>query len=116
MTFKEVYDKIIPHWGEFIKFDDGQIDPTDESYFFSNLFSEQWNRIEKEVGYSDPFQELMVWTMYQIFHGYCLQLFYEEEYFLTPSDIDEDEIEEMYFQNLNGKAWEKELVQYERNK
>jgi len=50
MTFKEIYDKIIPYWGDFIRFEDGQIDKTDSTYFYSKLLSEQWNKIEKEVG------------------------------------------------------------------
>lgn len=116
MTFIEIYDKIIPYWGEFIKFEDGQTDETDPAYFYSKSLSERWNKIEKEVGYNDPFEELMVWTMYQIFHHHCLQLFNEEEYFLSPTDIDKDEIEEMYYENLQGKPWKKELAQYERNK
>jgi hypothetical protein len=115
MKFIEIYNKIIPFWGEQIRFEDGQTDHTDESYFFSNLFSLQWNKIEKEVGYNDPFEELMVWTMYQIFHGYCFQLFKEGEFYLSPFEVSKEEIEEMYFQNLNGKAWQNELALYERN-
>jgi len=73
MTFTEIYHSVIPFWGLEIEFSDGEfIDlGDDELGFSSDRFAAQWNRVEKEVGYENSYRELMVWTMYQVFHQYA---------------------------------------------
>jgi len=116
MTFTEIYHSVLPFWGLEIDFSDGEyIDlGDDELGFSSDRFVALWNRVEKEVGYGNTYHELMVWTMYQIFHHHAKILFEKEIYYLSPQEIDAWEIEEQYFQNLNAPIWKKELADYER--
>lgn len=118
MTFTEIYEQIIPYWGFEIDFSDGEdLEPgTDEGgdYFFSARFSSLWKNVEREVGYENSFHELMVWTMYQVFHGYAKNYFKNGVYFLEPLEVDRWEIETQYFINLKDIVWKKEYAQYER--
>ncbi len=124
MTFIEIYNRIINHWGDKIDFSDGVLfepdhktpgtTPTDDKSFQSNLFSKQWDNIEEIVGTDDTYGDLMVWTMYQVFHRHAVQLFQKNIYQLKPTDIDKKEIEEQYFNNLNAESWEEELLNYKR--
>jgi len=116
MTFSEIFHNVIPHWGLEIEFADGEfIDLGDgDMGFSSNQFVKLWKQVEQEVGYTNPYNELMVWTMYQVFHKYAMQRFEEEIYYLRPHEVDIWEIEEQYFQNLSAPIWKKELAAYER--
>ena len=85
MTFIEIYNQIIPVWSDRIDFSDGRIfepehktpgtAPSGEDSFQSNSFSRQWDEIEEIVGNDDTYGDLMVWTMYQVFHKHARQLF-----------------------------------------
>lgn len=77
MTFIEIYNRIIPLWGDKIDFLDGRIFdpegktptiiPSADYTFQSDSLSRQWDGIENAVGHDDTFGDLMVWTMYQVF-------------------------------------------------
>ena len=116
MTFTEIYQFVLPFWGLEIEFSDGEIIPFDdeEDGFSSDRFAALWNRVEKEVGYDNTYNELMVWTMYQVFHRHAKELFAKDIHYLYPQEIDAWEIEEQYFLNLGGSIWKKELAEYER--
>ncbi len=118
MRFSEIYNYVIPYWGDAIEFDDGELDEpaSDEptEYFFSHRFSTLWNDVEREVGYGNSFYELMVWTMYQVFHRHARERFRDGIFQFSPKDIDPMEIEEQYFNNLQDKIWAKERAAYER--
>jgi hypothetical protein len=127
MTFKEIYHRILPLWGENIDFSDGMYVESKNTLkglgknttapatnLYSEKLSKQWNDIEDSVGQEDTFGELMVWTMYQIFQRHATRLFEQNIYKLKPSAVDKKEIEEQYFKNLSEETWEKELSQYER--
>jgi len=124
MTFTEIYNRIINLWGDKIEFSDGIIfepidktpgtTPTGEKSFQSNSFRKQWDKIEEIVGTDDTYGDLMVWTMYQVFHRHAVQLFQQNIYTLKPTDISKKEIEEQYFNNLNAESWEEELLNYKR--
>ena len=116
MNFTEIYHSVIPFWGMEIDLSDGEfIDfGDDEQGFSSDRFAALWNKVEKEVGYNNSYNELMVWTMYQIFHKHARSLFEEGIYYLYPQEIDLWEIEEQYFINLSEPLWKKELAEYER--
>jgi len=125
MQFIEIYNRIIAHWGDKIDFSDGAISepehitpgttPTQDKSFFSLSFAAQWDRIEEAVGHEDSYSDLMVWTMYQVFHTHARQLFLQKEYKLNPKEISMSEIEEQYYCNLQEEGWEKEFATYERN-
>jgi len=122
MKFVEIYNRIIPHWGNKIDFSDGVIsqpeqkmlETSGEEYFYSNTFSIQWNTIDDIIGENNTYEDLMVWTMYQVFHRHAKQLFYENIFTLNPKEISETEIEEQYYNNLQAEGWEVELDTYER--
>ena len=120
MTFAEIYDRIIPLWGDLIDFSDGSVIdapktmPTNDDYFRSNSFSRLWEDIEEIVGHEDTFGDLMVWTMYQVFHKNAKRLFLQRIFVLDPKAISKQEIEEQYFINLNTKSWEAELAVYKK--
>lgn len=115
MTFNEIYSRIIEHWGETIDFSDGGFVDTKpitnrKPGFCSKLFNQQWQKIEKEVGHEDIYSDLMVWTLYLVFHRHAEELFRRNIFSLNPRYISKQEIEELYFANLS----EKELAGYER--
>ena len=112
MTFIEIYNRIIPLWGETVVYRDGI--PLLENGFTSNMFSSQWNNVEKIVGDKDAFAELMAWTMYQVFHTNARNLFIVGVVEFDPRTIEKNEIEKQYFENLHTESWEKELSKYER--
>lgn len=126
MTFKEIYDRIIPLWGDLIDISDARdvkpenaVDtpgttPCNGNYFHSKSLSRLWDKIEETVGHEDAFGDQMVWTMYQVFHRHASRLFSNGVFVFDPRTIDKKEIEEQYFANLNTESWEEELAKYER--
>lgn len=126
MTFKEIYNRIIPLWGEKIDFSDGMIiasknslktlggAPANTTNFYSQTLSKQWSAVEEAVGQEDTFGKLMVWTLYEVFHRHANILFEQGIFSLNPISIDKKEIEAQYFKNLNDESWEEELSQYQR--
>ncbi len=124
MKFVEIYNRIITHWGDKIDFSDGAIfepehktpgtTPSGEDSFQSNSFSRKWGEIEEIVGLDDTFGDLMVWTMYQVFHRHARQLFRKNIFTLNPKDISKTEIGNQYYDNLHAESWEEELTKYER--
>lgn len=103
MKFVEIYNRIITHWGDKIDFSDGTIfepehktpgtTPSGENSFHSHSFSRQWDEIEEIVGHDDTYGDLMVWTMYQVFHRHSRQLFRKNIFTLNPKDISKTEIQ-----------------------
>lgn len=126
MTFKEIYDRIIPLWGSKIDFSDGVISnpenaletpttsPLSNNSFYSKTLSLLWDTVEETVGYEDTFGDAMVWAMYQVFHTNARYLFQNGIFSLDPMTVGKQEIEEQYFSNLHDESWEEELSQYER--
>jgi hypothetical protein len=121
MTFIEIYDRVINVWGDKIEFSDGLIlEGENESFekstegFQSDSLTKLWNKTEELVGTSDSYKELMVWTMYQVFHRNAKRVFRQNIHTLIPMDISKTEIEKQYFDNLNELGWEEELSNYER--
>jgi len=126
MTFKDIYDSVIPVWGEQIGFSDGMLleakpskkafgaTPAAAANFFSPALSKYWNEVEETIGKENTYADLMVWTMYQIFHRHARQLFEQGTFSLNPTSIAKSEIEAQYFHNLQEDAWAEELAHYER--
>lgn len=126
MTFKAIYDSVIPLWEETIDFSDGMIIESKNTLktlggtsasatnFYSQTLSNQWAAAEEAVEKENTFGRLMVWTMYQVFHRHAHTLFEQEILSLVPSTIGKEEIEAQYFKNLKEENWEDELAQYER--
>jgi hypothetical protein len=112
MTFDDIYNRIIPLWGDKVSIEEGEF-IKDSGILFRGL-SEKWDKIEKQVGYEDTFGDLMVWTMFQVFHEHAKQSFSKGVFSFNPTDIDIKLIESKFYENLQDKGWEKELSQYKR--
>ncbi len=120
MTFKEIYDRIIPLWGDKIDFSDGYIiqperkyknlrNATDsKDYFYSKNLSNQWNSLEETIAEDDAPGRLMVWTIFQVFQKYAREKFEQNVFFFSPEEIDKRAIEEQYIKNLSEEEWEDE--------
>jgi len=116
MTFKEIYDRIIPLWGDLINISDAQevkpkntiytpgTTPSNGRFFRFKSLSLLWDKIEESVGHKDTFGDQMVWTMYQVFHRHASRLFSNGIFVFDPRAIDKKEIEEQYFNNLNTES------------
>jgi hypothetical protein len=126
MTFKEIYDKIIPLWGDNVEFEDGVMLESKQSfkapwaksgpteYFFSKKINALWNSIEEQITENDEYDKQMVWTLYQLFVKHAEALAGREIYTFSPADIERSKVEEAYFRNLNEPGFEQELERYER--
>ena len=126
MRFDEIYNRVIPYWGDKIEFDDGQDTPPKGriapgnnwmNYFYSSKMSMLWDKVEDEV-YIDcnesSWYDLMVWTMWQEFHETARKSFKLGIFQFDPKNISKELIENRYFTNLNNEIYEKELKQYIR--
>lgn len=123
MRFDEIYNRVIPYWGDKIEFDDGQDTPPKgklaqgnwDNYFYSPKMSMLWDKVENEVnadcGETSWFT-LMVWTMWQEFHKTARQSFKNGTFQFDPKNVSKESIEKRYFTNLNDEFYEKELKLY----
>ncbi|MDB4902007.1 MAG: hypothetical protein JWQ63_1288 [Mucilaginibacter sp.] len=94
MKFSSIYDLVIPLWGDEIDISDYKIEkitsnnPDGKTYDWlsksSKNLSQKWNEAEKIIGLDNPYADLMVWTMYQVFHKVSEKLFIENNYKLFP--------------------------------
>ena len=117
MKFKEIYERILPLWGNNIKFSDAEIingSVFDEENFYSKKLEKKWDEIQELVGEEDTYADLMVWTMYKIFIKHAAIAANKEINYIKISTIDQKEIEVEYFENLHQESWEEELLNYER--
>jgi hypothetical protein len=126
MTFKEIYQRIIPLWGNEVAFADGLVMETKrpfktlsgasgaKSHFYTKSLSDQWQAVADTIAPGDAYGELMVWTLYQVFQQQARMLFEKNVFAFSPADIPEKEIEAQYFKNLQDQGWEEQLAGYER--
>jgi hypothetical protein len=126
MTFKEIYDRILPLWGPEIAFADGVIMESKRNYktlggaagsnshFFSKAFSDHWKTVADQIDPEDAYGDLMVWTLYQVFQDQARQKFEKNQYVFAPGAVPKKEVEERYFKNLHDEGWEEQLAGYER--
>jgi hypothetical protein len=126
MTFIEIYQRIIPLWGQEIAFPDGVIMETKHKYktlsgaagakshFYSKTFSDQWQAVADAIAPDDAYGDLMVWTLYQVFQEQARNQFEQNQYAFSPAAVPKKEIEERYYKNLQDQGWEAQLAGYER--
>lgn len=125
MKFNDIYDHVLGKWGNIILINDGSIEmsskhidtpgtaPLDEIFYSENLHS-LWSKIEDEIGYENPYYDLMVWTMYQVIHKNAIKLFKSDCFKIYPKNIPIEEIEQQFLSNLQEESWEKELRDYSK--
>jgi hypothetical protein len=122
MKFSEIYNFVIPYWGDVINISDLSInkqlqsstgDAKADSYSkrSANL-SLKWNEVEEIIGIDNPYAELMIWTMYQLFHEASEMLFLQGQFQIFPKKVDKIQIQDRYFKNLQNNEWERELAGY----
>jgi hypothetical protein len=120
MKFSEIYNFVIPYWGDVINISDLSInkqlqsstgDAKADSYSkrSANL-SLKWNEVEEIIGIDNPYAELMIWTMYQLFHEASEMLFLQGQFQIFPKKVDKIQIQDRYFKNLQNNEWERELA------
>lgn len=125
MRFDEIYNRVVPFWGETIEFDDGQDTPPKgklapgnwDKYFYSPKMSQLWDKVENEVyiAYNETsWYDLMVWTMWQEFHETARLSFKKGLFQFDPKNVSREIIENRYFTNLNDEVYSKELKLYIR--
>ncbi len=102
MKFSEVYSKVIGLWPAQIDISDGSI--TKGEYYLFRKLSDEWDRIEDEVGYQDPWAHLMVWTMFQAFHEESIRLIKNKLNVLEPAKVDLKKIEYYYHRGMTEKG------------
>lgn len=118
MKFKEIYDRILPHWGNNINFSDAETVDNDATFtednFYSKKLEKKWDQVQEIVGEDDTYGDLMVWTMYLIFQIKAAELCNQKIDYFKISTINPTEVEALYFDNLHHESWEEELESYER--
>lgn len=126
MTFQEIYQRIIPLWGQEVAFADGLVMEAKrhyktlsgaagaKSHFYSKSLSDQWQAVADTIAPGDAYGELMVWTLYQVFQQQARTLFEQNQYAFSPAAIPPKEIEARYYKNLQDQGWEEQLAGYER--
>jgi len=118
MKFNEIYDRILPLWGNNVNFSDAETsdgsDVFTEDNFLSKKMEKKWDQIQDIVGEEDTYGDLMVWTMFQAFQSHAAKLCNQKTDYFKPTTIEPKEIEVLYFDNLHHESWEEELAGYER--
>lgn len=118
MKFKEIYDRILPLWGNNINFSDAETTDGSTTFtvenFFSKKMEKKWDEIQENVGEDDTYGDLMVWTMFVVFQRNAAKLANQNINYFKSSSISSEEIEEEYYDNLQQESWEEELAGYER--
>ena len=114
MKFCTIYDKIIHRWPEEIILDDNGTTIRDgDGHLFPSL-SRAWHTLEDQVGFDDPWLEMMVWTMFQVFHTQAKERLITGMRLLNTRAISRSEIEKQYFENLQVEERQDLLALYER--
>lgn len=85
-----------------------------KEYFYSRNLSNLWNSVEKVIKKENFYGELMIWTIFQVFHNYARKKFEQNIFSFLPEEIDRNDIEKQYFKNLSEEGWEDELSNYTR--
>ncbi|MCC2589631.1 hypothetical protein [Chryseobacterium sp. MFBS3-17] len=112
MKFIDIYNRILPFWGTEINFHDANL--LGKNGMQSIQLSKKWDEVENKLSEDDKFGNLMVWTMFQIFHKIAIKKIKQNIFTLNPLEVDKTIIEKKYFKNLSNESWEKELAEYER--
>ncbi len=118
MRFEEIYNRILPLWGNNINFADAEsLDGNPEfteGNFYSKKMEKKWDEIQEVVGEADTYGDLMVWTMYIVYQRNAALLCNQKINYFKTVAINPQEIESEYFENLHQESWEEELGGYER--
>jgi len=112
MKFIEIYNRVLPFWGEEINLSNAKL--LSDNGMISIELSKRWNEVESRMAEDDTFGDLMTWTMFQIFNKYAIEKIKTGVYYLVPIEVSKYEIEQQYFENLNCEFYKKELSEYER--
>ncbi len=120
MEFQEIYDRVLPLWGDTIDFSDGYIiqpekkfknlkkEADNSDYFYSKKLSNQWNALEEQIAEEDAEGRLMLWTMFQVYQQHARKKFEQNVLAFLPQEIDKKEIEEQFLKNVREEEWEDE--------
>jgi hypothetical protein len=110
VKFNDIYDLSIKHWPEKIYIRDGY--KVGKTGFAFPTLGDIWNEVEQKVGTKNHFCELMVWTMFGVFHKEGRRLLADKKAYLYTRKISKEKIRNLYFKDLNQESWDKELKKY----
>ncbi len=113
MKFTDIYNRVIRYWDTEILISDGYPAGCQDGYLFPTL-DKVFGRAEETVGHSNAWDELMVWTMLQVFWTESKRLIEEGKTHLKTREVSLLLIEERYFLNLKCEGWEEIRAAYER--
>ena len=112
MFFSDVYNRVIVYWPEEVLLSDAE--PVGADGFYFPGLSTAWDGAKNAKGADDHWADLMVWTMFQVFHCESKRLYHASVGSIRPGDVDLRLIEEKYVSNLSGEGWEQELAAFQR--
>ena len=125
MTFKEIYEQAIQWWGEKIDISDAMIiekkssqnkffNTKDSENFYSQQLSECFKQALEKSKNVGVLQEVMTWSIYDSINKKAAGLFHVNIKDLNPKDIDQVELERLFFKQLEDDGYLKELDNFNR--
>ena len=114
MKFSDIYNRVLAYWPESILISDGYPAGVQDGYLFPSL-NKAFDDAEEEVGHENGWDELMVWTMYQVFWAEAKGLILEGASYLKTRNVPLALLEHCYRQNLPCEGWEEERLIYRGN-
>ncbi len=101
VKFTDIYNRIISSWGKSCKVSD-MVAQSNGHYF--KALSVLHSKVEEQIDHSNPWDELMVWSMFQVFHREairCVAMKSDEIFF---EEIDKNAIQKKFHENLSSKT------------
>ena len=114
VKFSELYENVLEHWPETIVVNDNGVPSLKaEGHYFPSL-SNAWKKAEEGVEAENDWLDIMVWTMFQVFHRQAMESVRRGNDVIDTRAVCRSEIERRYFENLGTPEWRSLLITYER--
>lgn len=110
--FDEKFIEVLLLWPEEIDISNGKI--IGDNGFYSENLSIVWNHVESEIGQSDAWKDMLVWSIYGYLHKEARDSFINGTYKLYPRKIRRDSIFVIFHQNLiYAEGYDDVLLEFE---
>lgn len=113
MKFTEIFNNVRKHWSDDIDISDGKLLPGNGALF--PKISNEWRRVELEFDENDDWHGLMVWSMFGVIHSKAKALFAQNKKVVNLNEIDLQDFEKVYFEDLHVEGYEEMLSEYEND-
>lgn len=111
MKFDDIFNKVLEYWPEDIDISDGKYFEEDNGFGSSNL-SRTWNKVEIEVGETDEWKALMVWTIFTVLHDVAIESYLKDIYTIKIKEIDTKKFKNRFLEHLKVEGYENMLKEY----